>query len=245
MEQLLIAKIRDALRLKNNADTFKTVGFLSESQAAEVSALSELKGEKYIFYGGYEEAQRRFFVALPSWCDTAENLDIVSSVTFTYRDSDKLSHRDFLGTFMSLGINRECVGDILCSNGKTVAFFDSNVAEYIVSQVTKVGGVGVTIKKGYTLPLPTLNEIKDFTVTVASLRLDCVVASLIGTSREKAKEIITDKKVSVNSLMVDKLTYIVGENAKISIKGYGRFILPSEFLESKKGRVILNYSKYV
>ncbi len=242
---LLYAKIRDAIRLCHTTDLFKCVGFLSGEERTCVENFGEIKNEKYTFFGGYEDAERTMFVSLPQWCDSANDLNLVRSFTFTYRQCDKLSHRDFLGTFMSLGVTRESIGDILCEEGRTVAFFSDGVADYVLSQITKVGGVGVKITEGFSEPLPGLSELKSFTETIASLRLDSVVAALIGTSREKAKEIILDKRVSVNSLIIDKTTYSPDEFAKISVKGYGKFILDGASSLTKKGRIILNYKKYI
>ncbi len=242
---LLCAKVRDAVRLCHSTDMFKSVGFLSSEERAYVENLGELKNEKYTFFGGYEDAQRVMFIALPHWCDSPEDLNIVRSYTFTYRKCDKLSHRDFLGTFMSLGITRESVGDILCEEGRTVAFFSDGVADYVCEQIKKVGGVGVAVSEGFNGALPEFSVLKSFTDTIASLRLDCVVAALVGTSREKAKELILDKRVSVNSVVCEKTTYSPDEFSKISIRGFGRFILDGASLQTKKGRIILNYKKYI
>lgn len=242
---LLCAKVRDAVRLCHSTDMFKSVGFLSSEERAYVESLGELKNEKYTFFGGYEDAQRVMFIALPNWCDSAEDLNIVRCFTFTYRKCDKLSHRDFLGTFMSLGITRESVGDILCEEGRSVAFFSNGVADYVCEQIKKVGGVGVTVSEGFNGDLPEFSNLKSFTDTIASLRLDCVVAVLVGTSREKAKELILDKRVSVNSVICEKTTYSPDEFSKISIRGFGRFILDGASLQTKKGRIILNFKKYI
>ncbi len=242
---LLYAKIRDAIRLCHNTKMFKYVGFLSSEQRTLVENFSELKGVKFTFYGGFDDAERVMFIALPQWCETVEDLDIVKSFTFSYRKCDKLSHRDFLGTFMSLGITRESVGDILCEEGRTVAFFSDGVADYVREQITKVGGVGVTVSDGFSGELPGFSKLERFTDTIASLRLDCVVSALISTSREKAKDIILDKKVLVNSKICEKTTFSPDEFSKISIKGYGKFVLDGASTQNKKGRIILNYKKYI
>ncbi len=243
--QILSARISDALRLRDTTDLFKAVGFLSESERAFVSTLSVLKGEKYTFWGGYDDAQRVYFVALPQWCDDVSQTAVVQSITFSYRKCDSLAHRDFLGTLMSLGITRECVGDILCEEGRTVIFVSESVVNYIITQVDKVGGIGVTVQSGHTLPLPQTSQLKEGSATIASFRLDSIVAALLGTSREKAKEIINDKRVSVNGAVVDKVTYEPENTAKISVRGVGRFTLRDSSSLTKKGRIILKYIKFV
>ncbi|MEE0946448.1 MAG: YlmH/Sll1252 family protein [Acutalibacteraceae bacterium] len=243
--QLLTARIQDAIRLRNTTDMFKSVGFLSESECDFVSSLAELKEEKYVLWGGYEDAQRKFFIALPQWCENAQQTAVIESITFTYRKCDKLTHRDFLGAFMALGITREAIGDILCSEGRTVAFVSESISEYICSQIEKVGRVGVQICLGHTQPLPVTYELKEFSDTVASVRLDCVVAALLCTSREKAKEVVCDKKVTVNGVIVDKITFECGSDDVISVRGSGKFILKECSSHTKKGRIIIKYLKYV
>lgn len=244
-EQLLSAKVKDALRLCSTTGMFKAVGFLSTTEASFIHTMPQLKNQKFAFYGGYDDAERVYFVALPDWCDDVAGTGIVESFTFTYRKCDKLTHRDFLGTLMSLGLTREAVGDILCEEGRTVVFVSGSISSYISGQIQKVGGVGVSVTSGFTEPLPCFAELKEFTDTVASLRLDSVVASLLNTSREKAKVVIAEKRVSVDSVICDKPTFTPNENSKISIKGVGKFILAGASQHTKKGRLILNYKKYV
>lgn len=244
-ESLIAAKVRDALRLCNTTGMFKAVGFLSSAEAAAVSTLPELKYSKYTFFGGYDGAERVYFIAMPEWLDSPEDTGVIDAFTFTYRSSDKLTHRDFLGTLMSLGITRESVGDILCEEGRTVAFLSQGVSAYISGQIEKVGGVGVKVNKGFAPPLPGFGTLKEFSSTVASLRLDCIVAALLNTSREKAKEVILEKRVAVDSFVTDKITLCPSDTAKISVKGVGRFVLSGATEHTKKGRIILNYKKYV
>lgn len=244
-EQLLAAKVRDALRLCDTSLMFRAVGFLSPGEAAFVRSLPELKKSKYTFFGGYDDAERVYFIAMPDWLDYPKETDVIDAFTFTYRKCDKLSHRDFLGTLMSLGIARETVGDILSEEGRTVVFVSHSVSSYISGQIEKVGGVGVNVTGGFELPLPCFGELKEFTSTVASLRLDSVVAALLNTSREKAKEVILEKRVSVDSVITDKITLCTDQFAKISVRGVGRFVLSGAAEHTKKGRIILNYKKYV
>lgn len=243
--ELLFARVKDAIEYCRISSSVKTIGFLSESEKTFVNSLSVLKGEKFGFFGGYENAQRTLFVAMPFWCDHPSVCQEISALTFTYRSERKLVHRDFLGAIMSLGIKREVVGDILCEEGRTVVFLLKSISNYVKEQIKKVGSVGVNITEGYFLPLPQFSELKNFSTTLSSMRLDCVVSALCGVSREKAKEIIAEKRVSVDSFICDKITSNIKENSVISIKGIGRFIVVDCPLKTKKGRTVLNYKKYL
>jgi RNA-binding protein YlmH len=90
-----------------------------------------------------------------------------------------------------------------------------------------------------------LGKLADFTVTVASARIDCVISALCGVSRSKAAELIEGGFVSLNSIMCDKTTRTVRNSDKVTVRGKGKFIIDNLNDLSKKGRIILKYKKYI
>lgn len=242
--QLLTARVFDAINISRSQGRFKAVGFLSEEEAAVATRIAMGEKAEFCLFGGYDDALRVMFIAMPDWAEDLVGFDIITPVTFTFRECDKPSHRSFLGTLMSLGITRETVGDILIENGRAVAFLSKDIARFVLEQITKVGGVGVTLKEGFEAPLPTSGELVQFSATVASTRLDSVVSAVIGTSREKAKSLILESLVLKNNIQQDKITATVSCGDKITVRGYGRFIVDECEQQTKKGRIILKYSKY-
>ena len=242
---LLIPRINDAIRICETSQAPKFVGFLTSNEVAEIEKNLKSIITKYSFYGGYDEAERLFFGAFPEWCDERQELFPITPVTFTYRECDALSHRDFLGALMSLGLTRETVGVILVEKGRAVAFLSSDIADYVLSQLDKIARVGVKVEKGYSMPLPNMSGFEEITDTVASPRLDCVVASLSKSSRAQAEEFILNGFVSVNSVCVTKTVKTVNEGDKITIRRKGKFLIESLAQKTKKNRVILIAKKYV
>ena len=242
---LLASRIRDAIRLCDTSSFPKFVGFLRPEETETVFSVLQSIPTKQAFFGGYEDAERVFFGAFPEWCEETEAFFPISSLTFTFRPCDNLSHRDFLGTFMSLGIARETVGDILIEKGRAVAFFADPQADFVAGQVEKVGGVGVNITKGHILPLPGMGSFQENTDTVASMRLDCVVAALLSCSRNAAVEFIESKIVSVNSVCTEKTTKFVQAGDKITIRGKGKFLIEDVSGPTKKDRLIIKYKKFI
>ena len=240
---IFAARIRDAQNkcIKNCVPAF--IGFLSIEQAAKADAILSNSGIKYMFYGGYPDAERRYLACLPDWCDSPDFP--ISAVTFTFNKAYALCHRDFLGAITSLGISRQAVGDILTDCGRAVAFLNAETAEFAVSQIEKVGRVGVSAALGFQPPLPQAGIKKEFSDTVSSLRLDCVVGSLCRLSRSAASELISYGQVSVNSFSAQKVTQKVKNGDRISVKGKGKFFIENADTLSKKGRIVLRYSKYV
>lgn len=240
---LLIARVRDTAEICMRTSKAKFFGFLSEEQAVLARKNLEFAGCEFEFFGGYDSAQRVMLGCFPEW-DRSKRFPI-SAVTFSYRKTDELKHRDFLGSLMALGITRESVGDILIENGRTVAFVTDEIKDYIVTQVTKIGRVGVVCESGYTLPLPLSDTLADFSDTVSSLRLDCVVSALGGFSRSAASELIQNGLVMLNSEVCEKPVKTVSEGDILNIRGKGKFIIGSLDSRTKKNRIIIKFQKYV
>lgn len=240
--ELLPARIKDLKYLCQKTSSPKFLGFLTVDELS--LALRCLKSDTgYTFFGGYECAERTVLAFLPDWCDTP--VYPITALTFTYRNCDNLTHRDFLGSLMAQGIARETVGDILVESGRAVVFVLSEISDFIISQIHKVGNVGVSVTKGFENPLPSLGKKETFSVTVASTRLDCVVAALCTLSRKEANEKIINGFVSVDSVCIEKPTYTVSAVSTVTVRKKGRFEITSCDEYSKKGRIILRYNKYV
>ena len=236
-------KLTDAARVSELRSIPKFVGFLSSAEVSE--GLKVLKGCKHGVFGGYDGAERSYVGIFPDWCEASEEQYPITPITFTFREVDSLSHRDFLGSLMALGLERSTVGDILVEKGRAVAFVSEDIADYIISQLSKVGRVGVVLKKGYEGSLPEVGGFLEASATVASLRLDCVIGALTGKSRNSAQEFISSGLVSVNSLAAEKSTTSIKDGDVLSIRGFGRFKMISTGETSKKGRVILRWKKYI
>lgn len=237
------SRVCDTADICKRTSVTKFLGFLTCEEVRIADEILKKRNIKYSFFGGYESAERTYLACLPDWCDYTDFP--IKSLTFKYRSVDKLTHRDFLGSLMALGLAREKIGDILVEDGRAVIFVASEISDHVINQINKVGRVGVDISLGYSEPLPSLGKLESFSVTVASDRIDCVIASLCGISRAKSSELISNGYVSVNSIACDKVTRTVRNSDKITVRGKGKFIIANFDGFSKKGRMILKYQKYV
>ena len=242
-EAILRARISDTVDICLKTNKPKFLGFLSSEQSIFAKKILEKQNVCFEFFGGFENSERVILGCFPDWCE--ERLFPITAITFKFRSADKLSHRDFLGTIMGLGLKRESVGDILVEETRAVAFVLKDISNYLLTQIEKVGRTGVILKEGFDLPLPQANTLSLFSVTVASLRLDCVVSALAGISRATANEKIAEGLVSVNSTVSQKNTRIVDDEDIVTIRGYGKFIIAASCDRTKKERIILKYKKYV
>lgn len=161
----------------------------------------------------------------------------ISALEFRYRNCDKLNHRDFLGVLMSLGIERETVGDILVDDGRTIVFVKSDLKYYIVSQISKIGNVGVKIYDADLSKLPKGRGTEELSLVVSSLRLDNIVAAVAGMSREKTKSFILTGNVSLNYIQTMNISQQTVAGDVLIIRGKGKYILNAVMGETKKGRI--------
>ena len=238
-EKALIARAEDAVRLCEKQYSPKVFGFLTPTDAAVLKKLHFGNGDISItFFGGYPEAERCLFAVLPDYLDEDSLWDFVDIIEISGRDIARLSHRDFLGSILGLGIKREKIGDILCLEGKCLVFAASDISDYIIENLVKVGNAGVTLKKadpsGLEIPKRKVEEIR---TTVAALRLDCIVGAALKTSRSAACEVIRSGRVSVNWAECDNLSAKVLPGDVFSVRGAGRFRLSENVNETKKGRL--------
>ena len=241
--ELFIARVGDTADICEKTLRPKYISFLSAEQAVLASGILSNRGVDYAFWGGYDAAERCVLGCFPDWME--DKAFPISPITFSYRKSDELRHKDFLGSLMALGIKRDTVGDILIEDGRAVAFVLNDIAEYILSEVTKIGRIGVTATLGFEEPLPQRNELKEFAETVSSLRLDCVVSAIAGVSRTIATEKINFGFVAVNSVTAQKITKTIADGDIITVRGSGKFIIDSTADRTKKDRIVLKYRKYV
>ena len=244
-DSVLAARIEDAVRLCELRNYPHFVGFLDERQAAMAEKIAKgLRFEQYMLWGGYDGAQRVVFGAFPERqqpdCDSFPVLPLYT----VFRKEDPLSHRDFLGTLMAQGIGRETVGDILVEEGRCVLFVRQEVSEYIMAQLHKVGGAGIRCIEGDPGDLPAGRGFEELNSTIASSRLDCIVASLTHSSREKADSLIRSGNVSLNyETVLSGSTKVISENI-LSIKGYGKYRVDQIGPPTKKGRLRLLAKRY-
>ena len=244
--KLLVAKARDIVRLRDVRNIPKFSGFLTPSESTIIE--SSIKAPNCFFFGGYPGAERRIFAALPDYVVEPFSDFPISVLKFQYRKTDKLSHRDFLGSFMATGITRESIGDICVADGFALVFVQKDISGYLLEQITKVGNVGVF---GTYVDLSAIDEFLPtsktipISFTVSSLRLDAILCGLVGCSRNKAESYINDGLVFVNSFEVTKVTKAIKNGDIVTLRGTGKYLITDCDGISKKGRHIIAADKYI
>lgn len=205
------------------------------------SMKQELPRIKYFAYGGFQEAERKILC----FCGD-ETFEQGEDITFPIacikitpvnsKFSDTLSHRDFLGAVLNLGLERSTLGDILIINNEGYLFCRDTIQEFITDQLVKVKHTMVTAsvieKKDFNYT-PTLKEMVG---TVSSIRLDSILSLAFHQSRSSLTGLIAGGKVFVNSKCALSNSYNLKENDVVSVRGLGKFIYAGTSYQTKKGR---------
>lgn len=237
--QLLRARIADIKKLSERRGKPVFSDFL-DVRGRRIA--EEVAGANATFFGGFEGAERvmfcfsPFFVAPERYPITA-----VQVVTGGYR---ALTHRDYLGTLMALGITREKLGDIVVSENNAILFLDSHIAKFVCTNLNKVGGEGAKAEQLSEFPQidrSVLFEKKSG--VIASARFDCVVGELANRARGKAALIIEGGQALLNAMESNKAA-LVKEGDIISIRGVGKFRIGDLSGRTKKGNIIICYEQY-
>ena len=245
-DELFAARISDLAVQTERRMSPRFTMFLDQRQAhlAE-QELNRLHCGNRMFFGGYEGAVRRMLGIFPDYMAPEPPLFPIVGLKLEYRKSETLSHRDFLGSFMALGVRREVIGDILVGNGQTVVCLYEKQFDYFTDNIKKIGRVGVTLTPCILDGITFEPKFKELTGTVASLRLDAVLAEATGLSREKASVLIRSGLVNCNYEIVQSGSRPLQPGDVFSAKGYGKFLLSGEVRPTKKGRLFITIQKYV
>lgn len=158
--------------------------------------------------------------------------------------ADNLTHRDFLGSLMNLGINRNTLGDIKIKDNVGYLFCLETISQYILDSVTRI--------KHTTVKCELIDELPDFInelpepeeIIVSSLRADAIVAAIYKLSRNQSTQLFNQERVFINSKVAYKESLMLKEGDIVSVRGFGKFIFEDTVRKTKKERNIVSVRIY-
>lgn len=247
-------RLQDLSRMAYFRNTTTFTDFLDLNELHIVHSFRPEESEiKIRFFGGYEGAERQIAAFLPdalSFEEEYENLipypiECIRISASAKKYSEKLTHRDFLGALVHLGIDRSKLGDIVIKEESAYVFCHEQMTEFLMQNLTRVRHTNITIQKitnPKDLPKPELKPIQG---TVASVRLDSMIALAFSTSRSSMLGLIEGGKVFVNGKMVVSNGHPLKDGDIVSVRGYGKFGFSGETRMTKKGRCSVTVYLYV
>jgi RNA-binding protein YlmH len=245
-DRMLGSHILDKCEQVLNYHKTQATDFLNPYQIEIVLPLIEQIAEiNFKKEGGYPRAERKRMVIFPEYLfpDLVEKKIKVYQLDGNFA-FQKLTHRDFLGALMGLGLQRKVIGDIIVHSDFAQIIVAVEIQDVIELKLDKVHQVPVEVKEidESDLVTPVRHEKKILT-TVASMRLDSVASSGFGDSRSKMSRDIESEKVRLNWKVESDPAAEVEIGDLISVRGRGRVKVEEQRGISNKGRIKLTLKR--
>lgn len=194
---------------------------------------------KYSVDGGYDESERKIVFIYPFYMEYEDINDTLRFIQIEGNFKFKsISHKDYLGSLLSLGIKREKIGDIIIHENFCQVIVSNDICDFILMNLEKVSNNNVKLKEisreeiVYSSP-----KCKDVSFTVTSSRIDCVISGLYNISRQESSKLINNEKVQVNYEKITSASKEIKSESLISVRGKGRAQIISIGDLTKKNKI--------
>lgn len=242
MDKIVLSKAEDIISLCAKYSKPRFSSFITPEEMRLIKDNIPLRNS--MFYGGYPDAERTVFGVFPDWEEPEEKEFPISCIKISKTYSRELTHRDYLGSVLGLGIERMKIGDIKINGNDAYLFVYDDIADFILRNLTKIGSCGIKCSIPDKIIIPEqAYEVKD--KVCASMRFDAVTAAAYNLSRGMAAKYIQSKMAMINHRECIDVSKEVKEGDLISLRKYGRFTVDSVGKTTSKGRlhIILKFYK--
>lgn len=246
-EKLVIARAEDLFDLCDRYGSAVFSGCLDGAEQAIIrDNVTFPYGYKVMFWGGYSEAEKKIMGVFPEWTEPDAAEFPLRCVKIEGGYTRKLTHRDYMGTILSLGVSQARLGDIVVYDGYAYVFLHEDIAAYVKDNLHKIGNQGVTVTE--IVDYSGINierKYKTIGTVCASERLDAIVGAAANISRAQSAALIAAGKVKLNHRETTKVSETVREGDLLSIRGSGRFLVYSFDGETRKNRIHITLKQYI
>ena len=245
-EQLLRKRIQELAETCFRRDVPTNTDFLNLSEQTIFQSVSGmLPPVRFVLSGGFESSERKVVCFLPSYEELVDPpYDCVRIAPLNRKFAEDLSHRDYLGAIMNLGIERSMLGDIVIKDGNAYVFVLRKLSHYLTESLTTIRHTSITAEITDDAGEILKPEFEEIQGTVSSVRLDSIVALCGRLSRTKAAAYIESEKVFVNGQVITNVSRSLKDGEIISIRGIGKFKFETAGGQTKKGRTVVILLKY-
>ena len=246
--EFFLKRIRELANLSYQRDIVTFSDFLNLNEQNMVSSLKQQFPQVVMeTFGGYDNAERQMVAFHPdALAFTWEYpIDCLKIEPKAIKFSENLSHRDYMGALLNLGVDRSVIGDIIVQEKAAWFFCQSKMTEFFLENLCRVRHTNILITKvndPEEFPHPNLESING---TCASVRLDSLIALAFKASRNSMVSYIESGQVFVNGKLITSNGYEPKEGDIVSVRGKGRFIFDGVSHQTKKGRYGVRILLYV
>jgi len=202
---------------------------------------------KVEIFPSYLHCERKVLILLPEFFEHQDISEFIVGLRIKNKSKFKiLSHKDYLGSIMSLGIDRNKTGDIYVYEDYADIIVHNDISDYIIYNLEMIGRNKIEIEK-IDIDRVHFKEQEHILLSInsSSMRIDNIVKHLINKSREIASDLVKSGSVKINWQVVDKVSVIVEEGNLISISKYGRFKVSKWMGITKSGKNKIEIKHYV
>lgn len=240
-----IKRIRELANLSYQRDIVTFSDFLNLNEQSLVK-MQSFAGVTVKTYGGYRDAERVIAAFYPATVAFSWHYPIqcLKAETRSHKFSETLSHRDYLGAVLNLGVDRAVIGDILVREDAAWIFCESKIADFLTENLIRVRHTAIAVTPAdnlQELPEPQLTAVSG---TCSSVRLDSLIALAFRASRSSMVSFIESGQVFVNGRQITSNGYEPGKGDIISVRGKGRFQYAGIAGQTKKGRISVRLFLY-
>ncbi len=246
--QLLGSRLRELADKSYRQNIFLFTDFLGLAEQDVFHRMEgELKGCGLRLWGGREHADRvvlRFGDPEALGYEADFPIACIHIEPLNRKFADDLSHRDFLGALMNLGIERSTLGDIVAGEKQAYLFCLEGVAEFICDNLTQVRHTQVKCRVTEDYREILQEEPEKVTVQVVSPRADGVIAKIYHLSREDSLRLFQAGKVYVDGRLCENNSRTLKAGETVNARGFGKFVFLGETGETRKGKTNVEAAVY-
>ena len=247
--KILAGRLRELAARSYNSNIFTFTEFLGEAQLDLLLRMEkELSYAGIELYGGTECSDRvvaRFGKESELGYDMEFPVVCLKISPLSEQFGEELTHRDYLGALMNLGIKRELLGDIILCGKDAYLFCLDHIADYIKDSLIRVRHTSVSVAPAEGIPENAGPRIQEQHVVVTSVRLDAVIARVWNLSRTQSQDLCREGKVFVNGRQRQNGSQDLKPEDRISVRGFGKFIYAGEENVTGKGRFRIRIRLFV
>jgi len=248
-EQALKRRILDLANRCYQSNVYTFSGFLSMGdQALFYEMEREVSFVPWTLFGGGEDCERKMLrFGSEEMLGYEEDFPVSCLVVrpLMQKFADELTHRDFLGALMNLGIERDVLGDIIVRENVGYVFCEDAMAAFLQEHLDKVKHTSVICEIVKECPAAAKTEFLADELVVSAGRCDAVVAKVYNLSRSQSIRLFQAKKVFVNGRQCENNSGALKPGDAVSVRGFGKFIFDGILNETKKGRIRVEIRRYV
>ncbi len=221
------------------------LGLMEQAAFSEVTR--DMRGVTYSLFGGADGCER---VIVRFGSEEELGYCVPFPITTLLLEpksekfAEKLTHRDYLGAILNLGIERRLIGDIVIRDTRAYIFVKEEIADYIMAELSRARHTDITVSVVDSIPEGELYRTERITVQANGERLDALIAKAFSLSRDASQSYFAKGLVFVSGRCTESTSYIPKEGEVVSVRGLGRFIYRGVTGHSRKGKLNIALDLY-